>query len=54
MLREEVEPAVKALKMGKLAGMDNIPTELVQAGGEAMIMIAILTPISNKIRNTGK
>ena len=31
-----MEAAVKALKMGKSAGVDNIPAELVQAGGEAM------------------
>ena len=47
ILREEVEAAVKALKMGKSAGVDNIPAELVQAGGEAMI--DILTAICNKI-----
>ena len=35
ILREEVEAAVKALKMGKPAGVDNIPAELVQARGEA-------------------
>ena len=29
ILREEVEAAVKALKKGKSAGMDNIPAELV-------------------------
>ena len=29
ILREEVEAAVKALKMGKSAGVDNIPAELV-------------------------
>ena len=34
-----MEAAVKALKMGKSAGMDNISAELVQAGGEAMIDI---------------
>ena len=34
-----MEAAVKALKMGKSAGVDNIPAELVQAGGEAMIDI---------------
>ena len=28
ILREEVEVAVKALKMGKSAGVDNIPAEL--------------------------
>ena len=50
--REEVEAAVKALKMGKSASEDNIPAELVQTGGEAMI--DILTTISNKIWKTGK
>ena len=34
---EEVEAAVKSLKKGKSAGVDNIPSELGQAGGEAMI-----------------
>ena len=47
ILREEIEAAVKALKMGKSAGVDNIPAELVQAGGEAMI--DILITICNKI-----
>ena len=51
-LREEVEAAVKALKMGKSAGVDNVPAELVQAGGEAMI--DILTAICNKIWTTGE
>ena len=51
-LQEEVEAVVKALKMGKSAGMDNIPAELVQAGGEAMI--DILTAICNKIWRTGE
>ena len=31
ILREEVEAAIKALKMVKSAGLDNIPAELVQA-----------------------
>ena len=52
ILREEVEATVKALKMGKSAGMDNIPAQLVQAGGEAMI--DILTAICNKIWRTGE
>ena len=52
ILREEVEAAVKALKMGKSAGVDNIPAELVQAGGKAMI--DILTTICNKIWKTGE
>ena len=34
---EEVEIAVASLKKGKSAGVDNIPAELVQAGGETMI-----------------
>ena len=52
ILREEVEAAVKALKMGRSAGVDNISAELVQAGGEAMI--DILTSICNKIWKTGE
>ena len=47
-----MEAAVKALKMGKSAGVDNIPAELVQAGGEAMI--DILTTICNKIWKIGE
>ena len=35
IVREEVEAAVKSLKKGKSAGVDNIPSELVQAEGEA-------------------
>ena len=35
ILWEEVEAAVKSPKKGKSAGVDNIPSELVQAGGEA-------------------
>ena len=34
ILRREVEAAVQSLKKGKSAGVDNIPAELVQAGGE--------------------
>ena len=52
ILRKEVEAVVKALKMGKSASVDNIPAELVQAGGEAMI--DILTTICNKIWKTGE
>ena len=50
ILREEVETAVKSLKKGKSAGADNVPAELVQAGGETMIS-ALLT-ICNKIWQT--
>ena len=45
-----MEAAVKTLKLGKSADMDNIPDELVQAGGEALI--DILTTICNKIWKT--
>ena len=45
-----MESVVKALKMGKSACVDNIPAELVQAGGEARI--DILTAICNKIWKT--
>ena len=51
ILREEVEAAVASLKKGKSAGTDNIPGELIQAGGVAMI--TILTILCNKIWNTG-
>ena len=46
------DAAVKALKMGKSAGVDNIPAGLVQAGVEAMI--DILAAICNKIWKTGE
>ena len=36
-LREEVVIAAASLKKGKSAGVNNIPAELVQAGGETMI-----------------
>ena len=52
ILREKVEPAVKALKRGKSSGVDNITAELAQAGGEAMIDIP--TTICNKIWKTGE
>ena len=52
ILREEVEIAVASLKKGKSAGVDNIPAELVQAGGETMINV--LTQICNRIWRTGE
>ena len=52
ILREEVEAAVKSLKKGKSAGVDNVPAELVQAGGEAMIDALLI--ICNKIWQTGE
>lgn len=52
ILRDEVETAIKSLKKGKSPGVDNIPTELVQAGGEDMI--DTLLNICNKIWQTGE
>ena len=52
ILREEVEFAVASLKKGKSSGVDNIPAELVQAGGE--IMIDVLTEICNRIWRIGE
>ena len=37
VLCEEVEIAVASLKKGMSAGIDNIPAELLQAGGETII-----------------
>ena len=37
ILLKEVEAAVQLLKKGKSAGVENIPAELVQAGGEDVI-----------------
>ena len=39
----EVEIAVASLKKGRSAGVDNIPAELVQAGGETMIDVLSVT-----------
>ena len=52
ILRKEVEAAVQLLKNGKSAGVDNIPAELVQAGGE--IIFIALTTICNRIWQTGE
>ena len=52
IFREKVEIAVASLKKGKYAGVDNIPAELVQAGGETMI--DVLTEICNRIWRTGE
>ena len=52
ILREEVEAAVKSPKKGESTGVDNIPSELVQAGGEAMIDMLLI--ICNKIWQTGE
>ena len=51
ILREEVA-AVKSLKKGKSAGVDNIPAELHQQGGEAMVNALLI--VCNKIWRTGE
>ena len=52
ILRKEVEAAVQSLKKRKSAGVDNIPAELVQTGGEDVITVH--TTICNKIWQTGE
>lgn len=51
ILRSEVERAVKELKAGKSPGVDNIPAELLKAGGDTTI--DILHQICNNIWETG-
>ena len=51
ILESEVEAAIQALKMAKSVGIDNIPAELIKAGGH--IVIQILLDICNKIWETG-
>ena len=51
ILESEVKAAIQALKIGKSAGIDNIPAELIKAGGH--IVIQILLDICNKIWETG-
>ena len=51
ILRKEVEAALKLLKKGKSAGVDNIPAVLVQAAGQDVI--TALTTICNKTWRTG-
>ena len=52
ILRREAETAVQPLKKGKSSGVDNIPGEVVQAGGEDVI--TALTTICDKIWQTGE
>ena len=52
ILRKEVEAAGQSLKKRKSAGVDNIPAELVQAGGEEVI--TAFTVLCNKICQTGE
>ena len=52
ILCRDVEAAVESLRKGKSAGVNNIPAELVQAGGENVI--SALTTICNRIWQTGE
>ena len=52
ILRKEVEAAVQSLKKGKSAGVNNIPAELVQTGGEDVI--TAVTTFCHKIWQTGE
>ena len=47
-----MESAIQSLKKGKSAGVDNIPAELVQAGGEDVI--TAVTTICNKVWQNGE
>ena len=50
--RREVWATVQSLKNGKSGGVDSIPAELIQAGGEDVI--TALTTICDRIWQTGK
>ena len=50
--RRKVEAAVQSLNIGKSAGVNNIPAELVQAGEEDVI--TTLKTICNRIWQTGE
>ena len=41
IMESEVEATIQALKMGKSAGIDNIPAELIKAGGNIVIQIQL-------------
>ena len=52
ILRQEVESAIKTLKCGKAAGVDNVPAELITQGSQPVV--EVLHAICNKIWETGK
>ena len=52
ILRQEVESAIKTLKCGKAAGVDNVSAELITHGGQPVV--DVLHAICNKIWETGK
>ena len=47
-----MEAAIKTLKCGKAAGVDNVPAELITHGGQPVV--EVLHAICNKIWETGK
>ena len=51
ILKSEVEEAIRSLKKGKSPGVDTIPGELIQSGGEEMVKM--MTKICNIIWKTG-
>ena len=51
ILKSEVQYAIKHIKSGKSAGLDNIYTEYIKAGGEALV--DALTLLFNRIIRTG-
>ena len=52
ILRQEVESAIKTLKCGKAAGVDNVPAELITHSGQPAV--DVLHAICIKIWETGK
>ncbi|CAH1240999.1 Hypp6277 [Branchiostoma lanceolatum] len=52
ILESEVVAAIKALKLGKSPGIDNVPGELLKAGGETVARL--YTRICNHVFKTGK
>ena len=52
ILKDEIVDAIKSLKKDKSPGVDNIPGELIQAGGDAMV--TTLWHICNKVWKTKK
>ena len=51
ILREEVDAAIRSLKKGKSAGIDNMTAELIQHRGQ--VVTDIFTRICNKIWQSG-
>ena len=52
ILKSEVTHAIKSLKNGKSPGIDNVPSELLKGGGEALN--DIITKLCQKIWSTNQ